>query len=472
MATTSAPNPRASLLAGLRTGGVRSASGPISNVPYTAAPGATFQVPRYSHHTHDDYIQEEEDELADMVAQNLYVRHSSNRMQQPMTAAVDGSANRFAQQQSIGMNVNPFLGANSQAVQQMQLQMMQIEIARLQAIQAQQYQAEVLAQAQRQRQQQQQQQQPFRRSSVGFVPPASAGPMNSTFDIRSTTTNSQLRRAHQADQLRAKLGVTSEDQVPMTAALGGRFGSRMAPPPFDSDEEEPAHFTRNPPPTPSYTTVISGGTSLGSLSSNNLNSSHHLAPSKSDAAVSWRRGGQSNSVLQNRMASAPLVKITPPPSERVSPPPAVSPLRTRPSPLRFTAAASEPLASVAIVTGDGTDGDDSSSVSSRSNSSPSTPRTASSTEMPPPLSPREEASKKLYEGLGIGRPVPTVTVVAPPTPAYVQRIVSQPVRQPRGPPSNNDELLPKNFATRSRRKAIGALGALLDARERREVEAF
>jgi hypothetical protein len=47
------------------------------------------------------------------------------------------------------------------------------------------------------------------------------------------------------------------------------------------------------------------------------------------------------------------------------------------------------------------------------------------------------------------------------------------MRQPRGPPSNNDELLPKNFATRSRRKAIGALGALMDAREKREfVEAF
>lgn len=91
--------------------------------------------------------------------------------------------------------------------------------------------------------------------------------------------------------------------------------------------------------------------------------------------------------------------------------------------------------------------------------------------MPPPLSPREEATKKLFEGLGIGRTVPAVTVVAPATPAFVQRVVT-PVRQPRGPPSNHDELLPKNFATRSRRKAIGALGALLDARERREVEAY
>ncbi len=85
--------------------------------------------------------------------------------------------------------------------------------------------------------------------------------------------------------------------------------------------------------------------------------------------------------------------------------------------------------------------------------------------MPPPLSPREEASKKLYEGLGIGRPVPAVTVVAPPA-AIVNRMASHPTRQPRGPPSNHEELVPKNFASRSRRKAIGAL---LDARDRREV---
>jgi len=94
-----------------------------------------------------------------------------------------------------------------------------------------------------------------------------------------------------------------------------------------------------------------------------------------------------------------------------------------------------------------------------------------------PLSPREEASKKLYEGLGIGRPVsaspsdqtqyyPTVSVAS-------HRMVSQPTRQPRGPPSGSDELGPKNFATRIRRKAIGGLGMLMDARERREfVEAY
>ena len=313
-----------------------------------------------------------------------------------------------------------------------------------------------MAQAQRQRVPQQ----PLRRSAVGFVPPATAGPTQGSFDIRSASMNSQMRRAQQADQLRARLGVSGEEQVPMTAALNGKFGMRTGFTAYDSEEDDFSSNMRNPPATPNYTTVISGGTSLGGLVSNG----NPTAPSKSDAAVSWRSGTTNNSVLKKRTSSAPLVKVTPPPTERVSPPPAsaVSPIKTRPQPLTFAAATAEPLASVVIS--DGTDGDDSSSVSSRSGSSPSTPRSASSIGEVPPLSPREEASKKLYEGLGIGRPVPTVTVVAP-TPA-VQRLISQPVRQPRGPPSNNDELAPKNFATRSRRKAIGAL---LDARERREV---
>jgi len=123
-----------------------------------------------------------------------------------------------------------------------------------------------------------------------------------------------------------------------------------------------------------------------------------------------------------------------------------------------------------------------SSDNAASNSSPTTPRSSSSNETP--LSPREEASKRLFEGLGLGRPVsatpPAVeqhqamqanpTVLVP----TGHRMVSQPTRQPRGPPSGADELGPKNFATRIRRKAIGGLGMLMDARERREVvvEAF
>ncbi|CCM02834.1 uncharacterized protein FIBRA_04946 [Fibroporia radiculosa] len=492
MATTPAPNPRASLLAGLRTGGVRSASGPTGNVPHTAAPAGAFNIPRIVSTPHNEmlYIQEEEaDELPGM-AHNLYIRNNTTHLQHPMTAAVDGAANRFAQQQAFGTNVGggyPMTPAEAQSqLQNLQLRMMQMEIARLQArissslmsfsvtdmyaiqtIQAQQYQAELVAQAQRQRQQQQQQ--PARRSSVGFVPPATAGPAHTSFDLRVAAANAQTRRVNQADQLRAKLGVDDQAHLPMTAAIGGKFGSRMVSTRYDSDEDDFAPSSAKPPSTPNHTTVISGGTSLGYPSSNNVNGA---APSKSDAAVSWRRSAVNHSVLGgNRAASSPLVRITPPPGEPVSPTSGPGSAKARPLPLQLSAAASKPMsATVAVDDSDGTCVDDSSSVSSRSNSAPSTPD-SDSTRDDPRLSPREEAVKKLYEGLGIGRAIPTITVAEPQdAPVVVQR--SHPTRQPRGPPSNNDELLPKNFATRSRRKAIGALEALMDARERRDVEVF
>jgi len=84
---------------------------------------------------------------------------------------------------------------------------------------------------------------------------------------------------------------------------------------------------------------------------------------------------------------------------------------------------------------------------------------------------REEAAKRLYEGLGIGRPAPQNLQ------AEVPRQVSiQPARQPRGPPSGVEDLGARNFAARIRRKAIGGLGVLMDARGRREsiieIEAY
>jgi len=280
--------------------------------------------------------------------------------------------------------------------------------------------------------------------------------------------NNQMR-GNQAESLRSKLGVYDE---PMTAALSGRFGSRKA---HDDDAEEPPI----PPHTPSRTTVISGGTVIGSPLSNNMNTGS-TGPSKSDSAVSWRRGGNNNSVLSgsNRATSLttspPSVKITPPPgegpSESVTPSSAGNP-KSRPQPLRFSLAVSQPLPVIAIDSSEVDADDASSSGSSRSAGSPTTP---SSHDMPP-LSPREEATKKLYEGLGIGRPVPTpspVVSVSPPPPqqAAAIKVLSQPVRQPKGPPSGADELGPKNFATRIRRKAIGGLGGLLETRERRDIE--
>ncbi|EKM59700.1 uncharacterized protein PHACADRAFT_250370 [Phanerochaete carnosa HHB-10118-sp] len=132
MATAPAPNNRAALLAGLRTGGVRSVSGPVGNVPHTAAPAGMFNIPRYSPPLHSDAFPDEEEELADMVSSNLYVHNNVNHMQQhPMTAAVDGAANRFSQQQMMGMNSGNFMDPQVQ-MQALQLQMMQMEIARLQ----------------------------------------------------------------------------------------------------------------------------------------------------------------------------------------------------------------------------------------------------------------------------------------------------------------------------------------------------
>ena len=511
--TTANSNNRASLLAGLRTGGVRSSS---ANVPHTAAPAGSFNIPRFTsqHSTNIFPEEEEEDQLAEMPQQNMFIPRNA-----PMTAAVDGPNNRFSHQQAPrGMNPNsipfsPGFAPNMMPQAQMQIQMLQFEMMRIQAsslslstthpsyskphsqtIQAQQYQAELLAQAQLQQQlqlqQQQQQQQQLqaqtreRRTSLNFNPPATAGPMTNSFDLRAATLSAQMRRANQADPLRAQLGVGSgvDDQVPMTAALGGRFGSRTA-------SASNPNLTRfedhsDPPPTPGSTTVISGGTSLGNPASNNVHTNAAAAPSKSDSASSWRRGGNNNSVLSgNRTVSSPSLKITPPSEERSFPSAGegspISGPKFRPQPLRFSPAVSQPLPAVAIDnTDDDTDGETQSSGSSvksaASNSSPTTPRSSSSNEIP--LSPREEASKKLYEGLGIGRPVsatPSEQSAQANSASSGHRMVSQPTRQPRGPPSGADELGPKNFATRIRRKAIGGLGMLMGARERREfVEAY
>jgi hypothetical protein len=501
MPAASAPSPRASLLAGLRTGGVRSTS---ASIPHTAAPGGSFNInappfaPNSLHHSFED-----DDEFGDgaPISQNPFVTAATRQM--PMTAAVDGANNTFSQQQSSdlrGMNPNsaPFNPASpnvnglpsSTDVQALQMQMMQLEIMRLQVsffgllatsscadiltgffqtLHAQQYQNELLAQAQRQQQSQ-------NRRSV-FNPPATANPLSNGFDLRAATLSAQMRRATQAEQIRSRLsGQGSDDQLPMSAALGGKFGGRK--PSFDStgsiarfeaDENDMAGL--NPPATPNQTMVISGGTPLGNAinNGNSAPGSGTTTPSKSDSVVSWRRGGNNNSVLSGNRAlinssPSPSVKITPPPGERSSP----SPAKSRPQPLRFNISASQPIVEAVVIDTDSTSADmtddGSSSASSKSGgsaSSPTTPRSSSSSDMP--LSPREEASKKLYEGLGIGRPVPI-------TPSVVShRMASQPLRQPRGPPSGADELLPKNFATRIRRKAIGGLGALMAGRERREL---
>lgn len=136
-----------------------------------------------------------------------------------------------------------------------------------------------------------------------------------------------------------------------------------------------------------------------------------------------------------------------------------SPLRQRPSPLRFNdannghfraeAEGSEPdfdsyasgMAQLAASAGSASDGE--------RDSSPGTPPSAGSSNS---LT-REEASKRLYEGLGVGRPV---QVHVPPVQIPVKQLVSQVLRQPRGPPASVDELGPRNFAMRMQKKLVMA----------------
>lgn len=444
-------NNRASLLAGLRTGGVRQ----VGQVPQTAAPNVS----------------------------------SFPRQDMPMTAAIGGSFNQMYSGQAQAQ-----LQAQQQAIQ---MQMMQMEIMRLQALQQvqQQYQMEVA------RQQQQQQTLVNRRNSMQYAEPQSAAP---------ATTSFGSRRASQAEQLKSQLHLNQEHQVPMTASLGGKFGGRLNPnatafrmSTFPEEEEMAKNPNIGVTPSvannnsvPIKTTVISGGTSLGMMAGangSNPTGNSGMAPSKSDTSLNWRRGGNAATQNVNRTASL-NVRVTSLPGERNQSPPGLK--NRRPEPLRFSVIVDEPSTPLVVIdNSDGENGDDADDVStsSSSKSEPTTPPSSGSEATGiPPLSPREAATKRLYEGLGIGRPVPQSAAVhtltfsgnnscsqyvphtsAAPAFPHKDRVASMPVRQPRGPPSVADELGPKNFASRIRRKAIGGLGAMLGARvNRQEVEAF
>ncbi|KAJ6519612.1 hypothetical protein C8R45DRAFT_952096 [Mycena sanguinolenta] len=416
----SANTNRASLLSGLRTGGVRSAA----NIPHTAAPGATFNIPRVSSRLQSSVFPEEDEEAH--YAQNVFMNRGGNRTM-PMTAAVDGPNNRFLQQQQA---VNPNMASFSPALsgqpnhiqaQALQMQMMQLEFIRMQTIQAQQYQAQLLAA----------QQQSARRPS--FNPPATAGPTGS-FDLRPTH-GGQMRHPQSQEEL----------QVPMTAALGGKFGVRSGPMGrFSTDDHDDVPV----PFTPNSTTVISGGTSLGGGAS----PAQAVSVSKSESATNWRRGGNNNSVL--RSANRPSLggKTSPPPTERRLSPPPTAPVsaslgKSRPMALSLNGAVTQPMPAVAIDSSEGENEDGystSSSESVASNSPPTTPRSSSSdrTSGSPPKGIPAIHVKAPSGGIGLGHPISA----SPPKASY--RLASQPMRQPRGPPSGPDELGPRNFAAR------------------------
>ena len=136
------PSHRASLLAGLRTGGVR--SNPVTGVPHTAAPGVSFNIPsRFTSATcNQQSFSEEDDQLSDMLSHNMYISPQQRVHQPPVTAAVDGGANRFSQQQGhftggvmSGIpHSNPAVSNTQLQAQQqaLQMQLMQLELIRMQ----------------------------------------------------------------------------------------------------------------------------------------------------------------------------------------------------------------------------------------------------------------------------------------------------------------------------------------------------
>jgi hypothetical protein len=114
-------NSRASLLANLRTGGVRSVSGAV---PHSAGPTGSFQIPRFASQSHGytngSIYEDDEDLLAAQMQQMNFGGNSAmgprSMMNAPMTAGISG-ATQFQQQQlmmmqmlqqqaGMGMNLN------------------------------------------------------------------------------------------------------------------------------------------------------------------------------------------------------------------------------------------------------------------------------------------------------------------------------------------------------------------------------
>ena len=119
--TTANSNNRASLLAGLRTGGVRSST---LDPPHTASPAGTFNI-----RPHSTSFSDEDDHI-----------FHQNISQDRDVVSADPSINSFSHHQAAhGMNPNsiPFSPAFSpnmapQAQAQIQMQMLQLEMMRIQ----------------------------------------------------------------------------------------------------------------------------------------------------------------------------------------------------------------------------------------------------------------------------------------------------------------------------------------------------
>ena len=84
-----------------------------------------------------------------------------------------------------------------------------------------------------------------------------------------------------------------------------------------------------------------------------------------------------------------------------------------------------------------------------------------------------DSQTRMYEGLGIGNPLVGVVGAGRPIAVSAPQTLGvkvEPIRQPVGPPCAVDELGAQNFASRMRKRVVnGAVGALVEARERREA---
>lgn len=272
-----------------------------------------------------------------------------------------------------------------------------------------------------------------------------AAPTQTSFDLRPSPL-SQLRNS--------RMTAVEENEetgpMPMTAALGGKFGSRSLPTGLNPHA---ATFKlgdvdhSQPPPTPSSTVVISGGVSLGGPTApTSTSASTSSGPSKSDSAVSWRRGSAPGLTTATARSTSPPkpVRRQSPPAVTISSPeqvekesPIVAPApKFRPQPLRINGGISSAVPAVTIE-------DEEGHTVFSSNQS---------TVVVNPPSPASSQSSleglKKYEGLGIGRPAVNNSQ---PTPSVVRLV--QPVRQPRGPPAGAEDLGLKNFAARVKRTA-------------------
>ncbi|EJT97652.1 hypothetical protein DACRYDRAFT_18608 [Dacryopinax primogenitus] len=432
---TTVPSQRASLLASLRTGGVRSVSSQVPSTAPLLSPSASH-FPRSSTVDSFSQIQMQEAEiLADQFVQMQLAQH-------PQTAAPNASVNAMHLQQQMMYGMSGYTQEEILLAQMQRQQQVQLELVRLQLLQHQaQAQAQLLAMHA-----QQQQAETTRQSQH-----------TTSFDsLRSAASSAAARRAS-----RGALDAVE----PMTAVLSGRFGTRLNPQASTFRSASIAEETLG------TSTPLTAGFVVPSTAKE---PGHISPPRKSDVATSWRRGSSASPAPARKTPSPPTVVVSRPDEYPVTPgltTGSSTKSGRRPSPLQLIGSHS-PKSVTSVMASSDEEGVDSimdASPPALSNSPTSSSPTSVSptsvhhpaTAIPVPV----EAAKRLYEGLGMGRPhVRSASVSGAPSGTHTP--VASILRQPRGPPSGADELGLRNFASRVRRRAVSGLEVLKSARER------